>query len=138
MFCRSQTAKLHYYPLQHYHQSTHAIVIVIISNCYSSRQTMVTLWIDHHAKIIIIPRSTVNLLWRHRRRIESSSSLSSAAAAVTMTSSGHVTETDTPTNQAHVTDAAVTEYSVLDTATIADPPSLPSVYQTLNDRNPSS
>ena len=69
----------------------------------------------------------------------SSSSLSSAAAAaVTMTSSGHVTETDTPTNQAHMTDAAVAEYSVLDTATIADPPSLPSVYQTLNDRNPSS
>jgi len=69
----------------------------------------------------------------------SSSSLSAAAAAaVTMTSSGHVTEIDTPTNQVHVADAAGAEYSVLDTATIAEPPPLPSVYQTLHDRHPLS
>ena len=71
--------------------------------------------------------------------MSSSSSLSStAAAAVTMTSSGHVTETHTPINQAHVADAADAEYSVLDTATIGEPPSLPSVYETLHDRDPLS
>ena len=72
----------------------------------------------------------------------SSSSLSFAAAVATamttITSSDHVTETDTPTEQAHVADAATAMYSGLDTATMSEPPPVPSVYQTLNDKNPLS
>jgi len=57
-----------------------------------------------------------------------SSSLSSAAA-----SASHVTETDTPTKEVHGADAADAVYSGLDTATVSEPTSSPSVYQTLND-----
>jgi len=61
----------------------------------------------------------------------------SATATKTMTSSGHVTETDTPTTEERdtVPDEAVTEYLGLDTATISEPASSPSVYQSLSDTN---
>jgi len=65
-----------------------------------------------------------------------SSSASAAAAGITMTSSSHVTQTDTPTKEANGADAATAVYSGLDTATMSEPttPSL-SVYQALNGRD---
>ena len=80
---------------------------------------------------------------QHYEIINEASSTSSAAAAAvmmttTMTSSDQVTEIPTPTRQAHLADAAATVYLGLDTATMSEPVSTPSVYETLTDANPSS
>ena len=67
----------------------------------------------------------------------SSSSTSSLSASVavgvtTMTSPSHVTETDTPIEEAGGAEASNAVYSGLDTATLSEPRSSPSVYQTLS------
>ena len=60
----------------------------------------------------------------------SSPTSSATAMAMATTSSGHVTETDTPTGRPH---AVIAAYSGLDTSTMDEPVWSPSVYQTLND-----
>ena len=63
----------------------------------------------------------------------SSLPVSSAAVGVTtMTSPSHVTETDTPIEEAGGAEASNAVYSGLDTATLSEPRSSPSVYQTLS------
>ena len=64
----------------------------------------------------------------------SSPSLSASVAVgmTTMTSPSHVTEPDTPIEEARGAEAANAVYSGLDTATLSEPRSSPSVYQTLS------